>query len=573
MTWFIEKPDRFVSERRAVAALAGSESWLSHYAFRFDESIRLVLRFTLRVAETDIQLDLRYPRFYPETPPEVVPLHGELKLSAHQWAGGALCLQHRTDNWRTDVNAADLIRSAYELLTADVTEEGGARALPASHDFTWGQYLRPAFLRHLYAPELIEMLAGAPERIPLMATMRFNVQQEAVTSWITTVDTAAGRWRQPGFPHIGIEVRGVVVRLPDGFEAATLLDPAKADLPYVWAKLSEHSDAEPADARFIIVASDDGVRMVWRLTAVEERLAVVTVIPAGGSGTERIGFADQTLVTKSVAVVGCGSAGSKIATTLARAGVGSFVLVDDDVLMRGNLVRNDMDWQGVGEHKAAALGTRLKLINPDVAVTYKLLRLGGQEASSSIDATLELVSVCDLIVDATANGDSFNLVSSVAARSSRPLVWLEVYEGGIGGMVARHRPGIEPSPKDMRSVYLARCRDLNVPWLATDAGAYASDAGDGRILVADDAEVGIIAGHAARFALDTLLQGNAFPHPIYLIGLRAAWIFSQPFEVHPLDVALPQPTVEAGPTEEDRMEAVEFLRELLDEGGDENPAS
>lgn len=571
MTWFIEKPDRFVGERKAVAALAGSVEWLLDYAFRFDERSRLVLRFTLRIADAGIELDLTYPRFYPDSPPEVVPLDRELKLSAHQWAGGSLCLQDRTDNWRTEVTGAEMIRSTYALLTADVTEVGGARALPAAHDFTWGQYLRPTFLRHLYARELIELLAESDERVPMMATLRFNVQQEAATSWIATVDTVRGRWCQPGFPDFGTEVRGVVMRLPDAAEAEALLDPANAGLPHAWAVLSEHSDADPADARFILVAIDDGVRMVWRLGVQDERLTVVTAIYAGDSGTERIGFADQALASKSVAIVGCGSAGSKIATTLARAGVKSFLFIDDDVLMRGNLVRNDLDWRGVGEHKAAALGARLKLINPDVVVTSRLLRLGGQEASSSVDATLELMSFCDLLVDATANGDAFNLVSSVAARSSRPLVWLEVYEGGVGGMVARYRPGIDASPKDMRSAYLSRCRDLNVPWLVGAGGrAYEWDGGDGRILVADDAEVGIIAGHAARFALDALLGGNAFPHSIYLIGLRAAWIFTQPFEVHPMDVGACVSTEVASPTEGDRAEAREFLRELLGESGDED---
>lgn len=297
------------------------------------------------------------------------------------------------------------------------------------------------------------------------------------------------------------------------------------------------------------------------------------VIPvhAGSLGTERLGSAHADLSAKTVAVVGCGSAGSKVAAILARSGVGRFLLVDDDILLRGNLVRNDLDWQGVGEHKVQAVAASLRLINPDVAVNARALRLAGQEASASVDAVLELLSECDIVVDATASADAFNIVSSVARRAGRPMVWLEIFEGGIGGMVARSRPGIESSPQAMRSAYLEWCRSLNALWSGTTGGAYATEVEGNTVLVADDAEVGVIANHAARFVLDALVGADAFPHQIYTIGLRSGWIFSAPFEVHPLNVPVPEVV---GPTvysEEDRAEAIGFLTDLLGKHTHEDP--
>ncbi len=93
-----------------------------------------------------------------------------------------------------------------------------------------------------------------------------------------------------------------------------------------------------------------------------------------------------------MALVGCGSAGSKIGVSLARSGVGHFVLVDDDVLLPGNLVRNEMDWRDVGGHKADVLADRLKLVNPAATADARRLRLSAQEASGSAAAALRALS-------------------------------------------------------------------------------------------------------------------------------------------------------------------------------------
>jgi len=70
-------------------------------------------------------------------------------------------------------------------------------------------------------------------------------------------------------------------------------------------------------------------------------------VPAPDDGDRRPA-ARAALSSKRVAVVGCGSAGSKIAASLARSGVRAFTLVDEDVFFPGNLVRNELDWRAVG---------------------------------------------------------------------------------------------------------------------------------------------------------------------------------------------------------------------------------
>jgi molybdopterin/thiamine biosynthesis adenylyltransferase len=276
-----------------------------------------------------------------------------------------------------------------------------------------------------------------------------------------------------------------------------------------------------------------------------------------------------TLRDKKVGIVGCGSLGSKIATSLARSGVGNFVLVDDDILKPGNLVRHDLDVAGLGLHKADALEARLNAVSPHVNVSARNVILGGQESAGTTESVLGELGGCDLLIDATADPQAFNFVAAVARSALRPMIWAEVYAGGIGGFVARLRPDIEPPPSQARQQYLAWCDEHGVPWLGEDRG-YESQSASAPI-VADDADVTMIAAHVARMTTDYLVQpdASAFPHPAYLIGLRKAWVFAEPLDIRPLDfVAEGQWRMPVDQTA--AAEAVDYILGLLGQAKDED---
>jgi hypothetical protein len=251
------------------------------------------------------------------------------------------------------------------------------------------------------------------------------------------------------------------------------------------------------------------------------------------------------LAERTVAIVGCGSLGSKIAASLARSGVGRFLLVDDDILMPDNLVRHDLDWREIGTHKADSVASRIELVNAGSVCQVRKHRLGGQEASGSVESLIESLGTCDLIIDATAEPSVFNYLCAAVAVSKKPMVWAEVFGGGIGGMIARHRPSIEPSPASMRRAVENWCADKGKT-MARPANRYGGQ--PHMPAIADDSDVGVIAAHAARLALDLLIPRNPsmFPHSVYMVGLSEGWIFDQPFETHPIDMG---PLGEAEPEE------------------------
>ncbi|KIP97649.1 hypothetical protein RU07_23915 [Agrobacterium tumefaciens] len=74
---------------------------------------------------------------------------------------------------------------------------------------------------------------------------------------------------------------------------------------------------------------------------------------------QRLPSTNAALANKRIGLIGCGSVGSRIAAMLVRSGARKLELFDDDILSPGNLMRNELDWRGVGAHKAKAFQARL----------------------------------------------------------------------------------------------------------------------------------------------------------------------------------------------------------------------
>lgn len=263
----------------------------------------------------------------------------------------------------------------------------------------------------------------------------------------------------------------------------------------------------------------------------------VSIIPAQ-TYTPRLDESHTALTARKVGIVGCGSLGSKLAVMLARSGVSKLLLVDDDIIFPDNFVRHDLDWRDVGTHKTESVARKIQLVNPLATCERRMHRLGGQEASGSIESLIEGLANCDLIVDTTAEPSAFNYLCAAVAFSKKPLLWAEVFAGGFGGLIARHRPLLEPDPASMRRAIENWCSDQGKP-IERAANDYGG--GPGGAAIADDADVTTIAAHASRMAIDMLIprDPSSFPNSVYLIGLAKGWIFENPFETYPIDVGPP----------------------------------
>src|SRR5262249_51837359 len=148
--------------------------------------------------------------------------------------------------------------------------------------------------------------------------------------------------------------------------------------------------------------------------------------------------------TKRVAIVGAGSVGSKIAETLVRSGVAAFTLIDGDVMLPGNIERHVLDWRDVGFRKAPGLKRLLLNIAPGADVKVIEQNLNWQRSAERHAWQVDELAACDVIVDATGDAAMALFLGAVAAANERVFVSVEVFEGGIGALVASCVPGRDP---------------------------------------------------------------------------------------------------------------------------------
>jgi sulfur carrier protein ThiS adenylyltransferase len=67
-----------------------------------------------------------------------------------------------------------------------------------------------------------------------------------------------------------------------------------------------------------------------------------------------------------VGIAGCGGLGSNAAMALARAGIGTLILADFDVVEESNLNRQHYFRADIGKPKVRALASHLRAVNPDI---------------------------------------------------------------------------------------------------------------------------------------------------------------------------------------------------------------
>lgn len=122
------------------------------------------------------------------------------------------------------------------------------------------------------------------------------------------------------------------------------------------------------------------------------------------------------LTDAKVLVIGTGGLGGPAALTLASAGVGRIVLVDDDVVETSNLPRQPLFGEAdIGQRKAVVAARRLGSVFPSVKVE-------GLEGRFDESSALALTGEADVVVDCSDDFETKFLANDVALTVGRMLV-------------------------------------------------------------------------------------------------------------------------------------------------------
>jgi molybdopterin/thiamine biosynthesis adenylyltransferase len=535
-----EQPKRIAHERRLLLEHSRLTPGFNVQSWGTTADGELCLNFRLDLPAGEFEGALVYPDLFPDVPAFVRPRkHGE-SWSGHQYKGsGVLCLQYGPDNWHPAITGVDLIRSANLLLLGEQLAVLDPRLgpVPSRHALTVGQDLRGSAWRLLVTPGMRQALSNADEDAPTELTVALSV----LTNSAVAMPTGLGKPSEaiPDIPKEFSEARfalsgwAVPVDSTDAFEAVKDIKAMQAALGSAWPW------EEDLDDRFCALLVHDGrgdVRFFVLSGGTKPLFREYRVLEICGDGEQRLPESFRGLADATVTVVGLGSLGSKIAVSLARSGVHRFILIDDDVVLPENLVRNELNWLDVGFAKIEAVERELRRIAPGIDVKTSSVRVGGQENPQLAANLSELISKSSLVIDATADPQAFIALSALVARCNVAMVWGVLFGGGGGALMARSRPGTDAAPLGVRNSCPRRYGDDATRAAEGRFRDYGIE-GDGRVYIASDADVTALAASMSQFALDTLCADgdSAYPVAAYLIGFRNFWAFQCPFDTIPID--------------------------------------
>ena len=584
--WYLKDIIRFKEEYEAIEDLQNKNPWLSNVEWIF-EKVNISVCAQIEVAEQSYSVKMIYPEFYPSVPPILQPKDTSERWSTHQYTGGTLCLEWGPDNWHSGLNGADMLISTYKLLcgeTQAITLGDRGDVIESRHFLTLGQSLRQEIWRLFVTYDMKSILLDYPTHVKRRILVVGLYQKIGIIFHIKKImrsdDMETENIRIPSGIRM-LEYQGNVYRTSADIQKIKESNNLKEieEIIYQADKLEPHltevvhnetKQIEEKKAEIILIVDNNDSSTLCAFYASDNCFWSIPII-IEDKPISRLADNLSILKNKNIGIVGVGSLGSKVAMSLARMGIGAMYLIDEDIFMPENIQRHILTWEYVGIHKVDALCNVIKMVNPSIKMETSNIKIGGQESTATYSNVLLNLSKCDLIIDATANPEVFNLLSMISSNNSKPMVWGEVFAGGIGGLVARCRPGIDPNPQIMRSYFLnitAEQPDNDLGQIEHD---YTSTAQDGTVIIASDADIEVIAGHCTKLIMDTLVNSESeYDSSMYLIGLSRKWIFTRGvFETYPIPtdhIPIQDNTVK--PNEADYNDAKDLLIRLIEQGND-----
>jgi len=150
-----------------------------------------------------------------------------------------------------------------------------------------------------------------------------------------------------------------------------------------------------------------------------------------------VGVAGQEkLLSSRVLIAGMGGLGSPAALYLAAAGIGTFGLVDFDVVELSNLQRQVIHTtEDLGKPKVDSAGETIKAINPDATVHQYRQRIASETIA-------DIITDYDLVLDGTDNFPTRFLLNDACLLTGKILVYGAVL--GFDGQVSVFAPNQGP---------------------------------------------------------------------------------------------------------------------------------
>ena len=145
----------------------------------------------------------------------------------------------------------------------------------------------------------------------------------------------------------------------------------------------------------------------------------------------------KKLMNTTIAIVGVGGLGCPVAQSLVTAGIGKLVLIDGDDVELSNLHRQPLHGaDDIGKKKVNSAKESLNKINSETTIKIVDDYLDEQNG-------LDLLKNCDVIIDATDNIETRQLIDRFSKETNVPMVYggLYLWEGQVAILNVDGSPG------------------------------------------------------------------------------------------------------------------------------------
>lgn len=154
------------------------------------------------------------------------------------------------------------------------------------------------------------------------------------------------------------------------------------------------------------------------------------------------------MLHKRAVFIGCGSVGSLVAVELAKAGVGHFMLVDNDIFGYHNICRHQCGIYDVGRFKTDALADRILQINPYAQIEKYNLAIQDVDR----DAFMKFCNEDTIIVGGADNREGDLYACNLGIKAGAAFVSIGCWERAFAGEIFYCLPKDTPTYSDFLAV-------------------------------------------------------------------------------------------------------------------------
>lgn len=250
------------------------------------------------------------------------------------------------------------------------------------------------------------------------------------------------------------------------------------------------------------------------------------------------GVVNSNVREKTVALIGLGALGSRVAELLAQAGVGKFILCDLDRMNTGNVARHVGGLTDFGAKKTDVVMRRIFNINPHL----QIVRFWDGSVLASLDGFADFISSADVVVSTVADENVESAMNQMAVIGDKTVVYGRAMRRGSMGRVFAVRPRIDAC-KTCIGLHARDARDglkTGSDWIeVTEREEDVLIHECGRpVIPASAIDLSFIASLTARVGLD-LLEGSQL--------VENHWVWSRE-TAEDVDARLSQPLTTVGVT-------------------------